>query len=274
MNPEAARNLNAVERLIAIALGSTAALATFRGSMKPPERSPNFPDTRWSLVLAAHGAGDARARAALDEWCGQYWFPLYAFARRCGHDPAAAEDLTQGFFALLLSHELLAKADRERGKLRSFLLGSFKNFISTETRREHREKRGGARAAFSLDQARAEEWFGVEPVDDAAPEARFDRDWANATVAQALAAVEAESQARGKGALFARLREFLAWDRTEPQVAEAARDLGLSVGAVRVAVHRLRLAFRRQLENQIAQTVAAPGELADEMRYLVEILQK
>ena len=119
--------------------------AKVRTLMKPPERSPNFPDTRWSLVLAASGrdADDARARAALDELSGQYWFPLYAFARRCGHDPAAAEDLTQGFFMLLLSHELLAKADPERGRLRSYLLGTFKNFMSTETRREHREKRGG-----------------------------------------------------------------------------------------------------------------------------------
>lgn len=242
--------------------------------MKPPERSPNFPDTRWSLVLAVSGPEDARAQAALDELCGQYWFPLYAFARRCGHAPAAAEDLTQGFFALLLSHELLAKADRERGRLRSFLLGSFKNFISAETRRENREKRGGVQRAISLDQAQAEEWFGVEPADDAAPEARFDRDWANATVAQALAAVEAESAQRGKAELFSRLREFLAWDQAEPQVAEAARDLGLSVGAVRVAVHRLRLAFRRQLETQVAQTVATPAEVPGEMRHLVEILGK
>ncbi len=238
--------------------------------------SPNFPVTRWSLVLAASGkaGADEKARQALDELCAQYWFPLYAFARRCGHDAAAAEDLTQGFFVLLLSHDLLAKVDPERGRLRSFFLGSFKNFISTETRREHREKRGGTQRAVSLDQARAEEWFGVEPVDGAAPEVRFDHDWANATVAQALAAVEAEAEQRGKGALFARLREFLAWDRAEPQVAKAARDLGLSVGAVRVAVHRLRLAFRRHLEAQVAQTVATPAEVAEELRHLVRILQE
>ena len=244
--------------------------------MKLPERSPNFPDTRWSLVLTASGSGaaDEKARAALDELCGQYWFPLYAFARRSGHDAVAAEDLTQGFFVLLLSRGLFEKADRERGKLRSFLLGSFKNFMSTEARREHREKRGGSQPAFSLDQARAEEWFGVEPADSMPLEVRFDRDWANATVAQALAAVEAESAQRGKGALFARLREFLAWDQAEPRIAEAARDLGLSVGAVRVAVHRLRLAFRRQLEAQVAQTVATPAELAEELRHLVRILQE
>ena len=240
--------------------------------MKPPPHTPDFPDTRWSLVLAASGrdGADARARAALDELCAQYWFPLYAFARRSGHAPAAAEDLTQGFFLLLLSQGLFAKADRERGRLRSFLLGTFKNFMSAETRREHREKRGGAQPAFSLDQARAEEWFGVEPADSTSPEARFDRDWANATVAQALAAVEAEC---GKAVLFARLREFLSWDQAEPQTAEAARDLGLSVGAVRVAVHRLRLAFRRQLETQIAQTVTTPEESRDELRHLVRILQ-
>ena len=244
--------------------------------MKPPPHTANFPDTRWSLVLAASGreGADAQAQRALDELCGQYWFPLYAFARRSGHGAAVAEDFTQGFFAMLLSHELLAKADRERGRLRSFLLGSFKNFISTETRREHREKRGGALPVFSLDQARAEEWFGVEPSEDVLPEVRFDRDWANATVAQALAAVEEECGQRGKTALFARLREFLSWDQAEPRIAEAARDLRLSVGAVRVAVHRLRLAFRRHLETQVAQTVATPGELRDEMLHLVRILQE
>ena len=242
--------------------------------MKPPHTA-TFPDTRWSLVLAANGSGaaEAQAHAALDELCGQYWFPLYAFARRCGHGAAEAEDFTQGFFAMLLSHELLAKFDPGRGRLRSFLLGSFKNFMSAETRREHREKRGGAQPAFSLDQARAEEWFGFEPAEDGPPEVRFDLDWANATVAQALAAVEEECGRRGKAALFARLREFLAWDQAEPQIAGAARDLRLSTGAVRVAVHRLRLAFRRHLEMQVAQTVATPGELRDEMLHLVRTLQ-
>ena len=244
--------------------------------MRPSGHTPNFPDTRWSLVLAAAGrdGADALARRALDELCEGYWFPLYAFARRCGHAPAEAEDLTQGFFALLLSHELLTKADRERGRLRSFLLGSFKNFMSTETRREHREKRGGLNTIVSLDQARAEEWFGAEPAEGTEPDARFDRDWANATVAQALAALDAECGQRGKAAQFARLREFLTWDQAEPEIAAAARDLGLDVGALRVAVHRLRLGFRRHLETQIAQTVTTPEELRGELQHLVEILRQ
>ncbi len=243
--------------------------------MKPQDAQ--FPDTRWSLVLSVKdgiGTDGERARVALDELCRQYWFPLYAFARRCGRDPTAAEDCTQGFFALLISRDLFSRADPDRGRMRSFLIGSFKNFLSSENRREHREKRGGARSPLSLEQTHAEEWFRVESMEGASPDLRFDRDWANATVAQALAAVQAEAEQRGKAALFARLREFLAWDQAEPQVVEAARDLGLSVGAVRVAVHRLRLAFRRQLEGQVAQTVATPEELGDEMRHLVRILQE
>jgi RNA polymerase sigma-70 factor (ECF subfamily) len=237
----------------------------------PLNASPDFPETRWSLVLAANGE---RAARALEELCAAYWFPLYAFARRCGHAPPAAEDLTQGFFALLLSRELWAKADRERGRLRSFLLGAFKNFMHNETRRQHAEKRGGENVTFSLDQAQAEAWFGAEPAADDSPERQFDRDWAHATVAQAFAAVEAECAHRGKAALFARLREFLSWEQAEPQMAAAAQDLGLSTGAVRVAVHRLRLAFRRQLEAEIAQSVTTPEELREELRHLLAILQE
>jgi RNA polymerase sigma-70 factor (ECF subfamily) len=237
----------------------------------PPKAHADFPETRWSLVLAAHGE---RAGQALEELCAAYWFPLYAFARRCGHAAPAAEDLTQGFFELLLSRELLAKADRERGRLRSFLLGAFKKFMLNDHRREHAEKRGGGQAVLSLDQAQAEAWFGAEPAESVPPEHQFDRDWAHITLAQALAALEAEWTRRGKAALFSRLRGFLSWEQTEPQMAAAARDLGLAASAARVAVHRLRLAFRRHLEAQVAQTVAAPDELPGELRHLLAILQK
>jgi RNA polymerase sigma-70 factor (ECF subfamily) len=242
--------------------------------MKP--QSAEFPPTRWSLVLSAQSkdGSDGEARRALDELCSQYWFPLYAFARRCGHGPAAAEDLTQGFFAMLLSHELLGKVDQERGRLRSFLLGSFKHFISSETSRANCAKRGGGRPILSLDQAQAEEWFGGEPAESSSPEIGFDRDWADATISQALASLEEEWARRGKEKQFSRLRAFLSWDQGEPQLADAARDLGLTPGAVRVAVHRLRLAFRRHLEAQVAQTVTTPTELAEEVQHLVRILER
>ncbi len=239
----------------------------------PPEAPAAFPETRWSLVLRARGADEeGRVAGALDELCRQYWFPLYAFARRAGHAAPEAEDLTQGFFALLLSRQLLEKADRERGRLRSFLLGTFKNFMSTEARRDRRLRRGGGQVVFSLDQAQAEDWFGREPSAASPPEERFDRDWASATVTHAFQALEADCHRRGKGVLFARLREFLSWDRAEPEFATAARELGLSIGATRVAVHRLRLAFRRELEAQVAQTVTTREELDAEIAHLIQLI--
>ncbi len=204
--------------------------------------------------------------------CRQYWFPLYAFARRAGHDATAAEDLTQGFFALLLSRGLLEKADPDRGRLRSFLIGAFKLHISDETRRDQRLRRGGGQTLVSLDQARAEEWYVAADDDQATPEERYDRDWAEAVVEHAMQALTLECEGRGRGAQLARLREFLSWDQAEPVIAAAARDLAMSEGALRVAVHRLRARFRELLESQVAQTVTTPAELKAELDHLFRTL--
>ncbi len=237
------------------------------------DASPRFPETRWSLVLRARGTDEtSRVDGALDELCRQYWFPLYAFARRAGHDATAAEDLTQGFFALLLSRRLLEKADPDRGKLRSFLIGAFRLHISDEERREHRLRRGGGQPLMSLDQARAEEWYVAGSDTQATPEESYDRDWAEAVVEHAMRALAAECEERGKGAQLARLREFLSWDQAEPEVAAAARDLGMSEGALRVAVHRHRVRFRELLEFQVAQTVTTPAELKAELDHLFRTL--
>ncbi len=215
---------------------------------------------------------DEQARRALDELCGMYWYPLYAFARRREIPPAEAEDLTQGFFALLVSRSLLDKADRERGRLRSFLIGAFKLHLSDERRREQRLRRGGGQSIVSFDQVQAEEWFVADTADEAAPEQRFDRDWAESVVVNAMRALEGECVQKGKGAVFARLREFLSWDQAEPEVAAAARDLGLTEGALRVAVHRLRHSFRLQLQAEVAQTVTTPEELRAELDHLFRTL--
>ena len=240
----------------------------------PPDSPAAFPETRWSLVLRAQTSAveDERARLALDELCADYWYPLYAFARRREIPPAEAEDLTQGFFALLVSRSLLDKADRERGRLRSFLIGVFKLHIADETRREHRLRRGGGYALVSFDHAQAEEWFVAETADGAAPEQLFDRDWAETVVDKAIRALEEECAQKGKGPLFARLREFLSWEHAEPEVAAAARDLGITEGALRVAVHRLRHNFRQQLQAQVAQTVTSPDELQAELDHLFRTL--
>jgi hypothetical protein len=204
--------------------------------------STSFPETPWSLVLRARWPEEAsRANGALDELRRQYWFPLYAFARRAGHEPPVAEDLAQGFFALLLSRRLLEKADPDRGRLRSFLIGAFKLHISDETRREQRMRRGGGQPLVSLDQVQAEEWYVAGDRDQATPEERYDRDRAEAAVEHAMLALAEECAERGKSALLSWLREFLSWDQAEPEVAAAARDLGLTEGALRVAVHRPRV---------------------------------
>ncbi|MBI2927869.1 MAG: sigma-70 family RNA polymerase sigma factor [Verrucomicrobia bacterium] len=231
-----------------------------------------FPDTRWSVVLRARSAHEPEAARALEELCRAYWYPLYAFARRCGHGAEDAEDLTQGFFARLVSRELFAKADPVKGRLRSFLLGALKHFMSEHARRERCEKRGGGQAVMSFDQALAEAWFQAEPKDEATPDLAFDRNWANAVLQQALLGLERESAQRGRAELFRRLREFLASDSEPGRLSAVAGELGMSPGAVRVAIHRLRLGFRRKLEEQIAHTVASPAELQEEMQHLRRIL--
>ena len=237
------------------------------------DASPRFPETRWSLVLRARGAEESnRADGALDELCRQYWFPLYAFARRAGHDATAAEDLTQGFFAFLLSRRLFEKADPDRGRLRSFLIGAFKMHICDATRREQRLRRGGGQPLVSLDQSHAEEWYVAASDNQTTPEESYDRDWAEAVVEHAMCALTAECEGRGKGAQLARLREFLSWEQADPEVAAAAGDLGMTEGALRVAVHRLRVRFRELLESQVAQTVTTPGELKAELDHLFRTL--
>jgi len=240
--------------------------------MSVPGANVSFPTTRWSLVLRARSAEDPAAAVALEELCRLYWYPIYAFARRAGHDPENAADVTQEFFARLLGQGLIDRANPSKGRLRSFLLGCFKRFLSEKSRRRIRQKRGGGREIVSLDQAQAEAWFGAEPAQEAAPEMAFDRHWANALLAQAFTELERESLQRGRGEQFQRLKDFLAWDAPDISVADAARDLRLSPGAVRLAIHRLRLAFRRKLQEQVAHTVASPDEVHEEMRYLLDVL--
>lgn len=232
-----------------------------------------FPETRWSLVLRAQedGRDEGAARQALEEICGAYWYPVYAFARRLGQAPADAEDLTQGFFGQLIARGLLHKVERERGRLRSFLIGAFKFHVSEQQRHDRRLRRGGGASVLSLDQDQAEAWLRADET-VASPEERFDRDWAESIVAQAVRALEEECVRKGRHQHFHRLRAFLSWEQGEPEIAAAARDLGLSEGALRVAVHRLRHDFRRQVEAQVAQTVTDADELQAELDHLFRTL--
>ncbi|HVY68904.1 MAG TPA: sigma factor [Verrucomicrobiae bacterium] len=234
-----------------------------------------FPRTRWTAVLRVRdGVVDPLGEKALAELCEMYWSPLFAFARRCGHGAEDAEDLTQGFFTRLLARDLFAKADPSRGRLRSFLLGAFKNYMSEEHRQAGRQKRGGNQVIVSIDElgweVAADEGGEHDPAVDA--ESLFDRVWFDTLLEHALAALEQEYARRGKGELFRRLQDFLAWNRKDGKLEEAARDLEMSPGALRVAILRMRHRFRELIERQIMETVQSPAEAAEEMQHLRRVL--
>lgn len=237
-----------------------------------PAGPSDFAATRWTLVLsAARGGHTPRAAAAMAELCAIYWYPLYAFIRRRGHDAHEAEDLVQEFFARLLARNDLAGVAPEKGKFRSFLLAAVKHFLANEYDRAHAQKRGAQERVISLDALAADSRWRLEPAHDLTPEKLFERRWALAVVEQVLARLQAELAVAGKGALYEALKGFLVGGETESH-AEAGARLGMSAGAVKVAVHRLRRRWRELLREEIAQTVADPAEIDEEIRYLLDCL--
>jgi RNA polymerase sigma-70 factor (ECF subfamily) len=235
---------------------------------KPEEsRAGIFSATHWSIVLAA-GQGDlAGATAALERLCHLYWYPIYAFVRRRGAGQHEAEDLTQAFFAFLLEKESLKKVDRTKGKFRTFLLAALTNFLANEWDKRQTLKRGGQRAIVSLDET-AEGLYLREPVESLTPEKLFERRWASALIEQVLARLKQEYGAGGKADLFAKLEPALTGETAAGVYAEWAAALGMSEGAVKVALHRLRRRFGEVLRSEIAHTVSSPEEIDDEIRQL------
>lgn len=229
-----------------------------------------FPQTHWSVVLAA---GAKRDETALAELCRAYWYPLYAYARRRGHPPADAEDLTQGFFAHLLSGELVARADAAKGRFRHYLLHSFHNFMVSEWKRATAQKRGGGHSVVPFDVAEAETRFAGESVDRQSPERIFERNWAVAVLDEAAARLQAELQDSGRERLFLHLHRFLEGDVRANAYAEVAQALQTTEGTVKVAVYRLRQRYRELLRAVVARTVETPLEVEEELRHLQSVFQ-
>lgn len=234
-----------------------------------------FPATRWTLVLEARQPDEPQARRALEELCRAYWFPIYAFLRRQGWARHDAQDLTQGFFAGVLSGDTLAKADPTRGRLRTLLLAELKKHLADVTRARQAVKRGGGdMEVIPLDEAEAEERFAAQSVNGESPDVLFDRGWARDLLDRVRARLREGYAARAKAALFDALEECLAWnDHDMPYRALAAR-LDLSEPAVRLQVFRLRQKYRELLEGEVADTVASPEELEQELAYLKAMVRE
>jgi RNA polymerase sigma-70 factor (ECF subfamily) len=233
----------------------------------------SFFATRWSVVLAAGGPqADGRRQRALEELARIYWFPLYAYVRRQGHSPHAAEDLTQEFFSRLVEKHGLRHVDQSKGKFRSFLLASIKHFLVNEYDKSRAQKRGGPKRILALDAFDAEARYAIEPTDDMTAERLFEQRWAWAVLDEVLSQLRAQYAAKEQSALFEVLKGALTQRPGDGEYDEVARALGMTPGAIAVAVHRLRGRYRKLLREEIAQTVAEPGLIDDEVKYLLDRL--
>lgn len=227
-----------------------------------------FATTHWTVVLAAGRRTTPQADHALEELCRTYWFPLYAYVRRRGRSKEDAEDLTQAFFARFLQKNYLEGLSAERGRFRAFLLASLKHFLANEWDRSQRQKRGGEVAHLSLDWQTADAQFQLAAPAQLAADKAFDREWAVALLAKVIERLSAECNAEGRGRQFMELKIFLTAAKATLSYAEAAQVLDVSASAVRVAVHRLRRRYRQLLRDEIAQTLADPTQVDEEIRAL------
>jgi RNA polymerase sigma factor (sigma-70 family) len=232
-----------------------------------------FRTTHWSVVLAAREGQASQASQALETLCRTYWYPLYVFVRRQGFSVEDAQDLTQEFFARLLRRDFLRTVAREKGRFRSFLLVSLKNFLATEWRRGQTAKRGGGQSLISWDELQAEGRYQHEPMTEATPEELYDQRWALTAIEQAMGRLREEFVTAGKAEQFERLKPWLSNPGSRAEYAAVAGQWGMTASAVSVAVHRLRRRFAELLRSVVAHTVPSPDEIEAEVQFLARALQ-
>jgi RNA polymerase sigma-70 factor (ECF subfamily) len=231
-----------------------------------------FHTTHWTVILKARDQSGATAGAALESLCATYWYPLYAFIRRQGASPHEAEDLTQEFFHRFLERNGLASVQPAAGKFRSFLLACLKNFLANERERAHAQRRGGGRQILALNGAEAETRYCLEQADPLTPEKVFERRWAFAVIERTIQELKREYGGEEKQAFFEQLQGFLPGGQGVTSRGELAAGRGVSIGAIDVAIHRLRQRFGVLLREQVARTVASESEVEEEIRYLISVL--
>ena len=245
-------------------------MSSSSASVAPPQHV--FVTTRWSVVLTAGQSDSVPARLALEKLCQTYWFPLYAYARRRGHSPEDAQDLTQGFFARLLEGKAIERADQQKGRFRSFLLTAMNHYMADEWDKARAQKRGGGAVNVPLQLDTAETRYGLDPADHTTPEQIYERRWAVALLEEVLRRIAQEYKDDGKAEAFAALNPCLVGDRNAQPYAELAMKLNVSEGTVKSAVHRMRQRYRQLLREEIAHTVAEPHEIDEELRHLFAVL--
>jgi RNA polymerase sigma-70 factor (ECF subfamily) len=235
-------------------------------------RDHHFVTTHWSVVLAAGQADAAAGLSALEELCRTYWYPLYAYVRRRGHQPEQAQDLTQEFFLRLIEKQSLRLADSTRGKFRSFLLTSLKHFLINEREKAHAAKRGGPQSFQPLAWEEAESRYLAEPSRDLTPDQLFDKRWAVTIVERAQHRLREEFAAANKLPLFEQLQGHV-WGDGAAGYTESAARLNTTEGALRIAAHRMKDRFRSLLREEVAHTAASADEVDAELRYLISVLR-
>ncbi|HEY1174084.1 MAG TPA: sigma-70 family RNA polymerase sigma factor [Verrucomicrobiae bacterium] len=230
-----------------------------------------FATTRWSVVMAA-GSASPRSGEALAQLCQAYWYPLYAYVRRQGHNAHDAQDLTQEFFARLLEKNYLSAVNRDKGRFRSFLLASLKHFLANEWDKARAQKRGGGKEIIHLDAHDAETRYSLEPRDVISADKIYERRWAMLLLDRVLLRLQEEQIAAGKGKQFESLKVCLLGDRASVPYTELATQMGMTESNVKVTVHRLRQRYRELLRAEIAETVDSPAEVEEELRHLFTAL--
>jgi DNA-directed RNA polymerase specialized sigma24 family protein len=231
-----------------------------------------FATTLWSVVVKAGQASDSTAQPALEQLCRTYRYPLYAHVRRRGYSREDAEDLTQAFFTRLLTHQSLRVADSSRGRFRCFLLAGLNHFLSNEWNKARAEKRGGDRNHLPFDTATGEQLYDREDSCELNAEELYERSWALQFLDQVRARVRHACAEEGKADRYEALDRFLPGEESPPSYAQAAAQLGVPEGTLKAEVHRLKRRYGELLREEVAHTVAGPGEIDDELRYLIQVL--
>jgi RNA polymerase sigma-70 factor (ECF subfamily) len=232
-----------------------------------------FATTHWSVVLAAGEAKSAQSHEALEKLCRAYWYPLYAYVRRKGYDVHDAQDLTQEFFARLLAKNYLRVADRNKGKFRSFLLGTLEHFLAREWTKAHAQKRGGGNLTFSLDELDAENRYLLEPAHEITAKKMFDQRWAITVLEQAMARLREECLSNNKADLLSKVESLLSGEKGEASYSHIAAELNMGESAIKMTVLRLRRRYGEFIRAEIAQTVTTPEEADEELQFLFSVLR-